>query len=273
MIHHPIAARIVALAIVSLIFSGSVIAQTSTSRFLFESAQVPIARIAATDPEVGVGKPKFEGLVDNIYVIPYITGSYNIHSGKAFPKSASGLGFGGGLEFDFTEDGQKTGAMFDFAYQDMRAFAKDGSAAKRLVDDTLLSTADAEHYFQYLLLEGFLKIQGAKKNGYLLLGASVGYATLMETVSRIPADPSNGLPEKSVAALWDGTEYATKLRVDIRAGLGLILANLGTHKLIMEARVGYPILNAISDYKNIASDGEIGSWKIITLQLNMGVRI
>lgn len=264
--------RSVSAAIVLLLLVSVAQAQLGGSGSSLSPFEADLSRLQA-DAGPGVGKAKVEGLVENVYVIPYITGSYNIHSGKAFPKSASGLGFGGGIEFDLTQDGQKAGAMFDFAFQDMRAFATEGNVVKRQVTDTILTTADAAHYFQYLLLEGFLKLQGEKKGGYFLIGASLGYGLLMETQSSVPADPAHGLPAKSIFALWDETEYGTKLRIDIRAGLGLILANIGTHKLILEARFGYPILNAISNYQNIASGGDIGGWHIITLQANLGLRL
>ncbi|MEO6940132.1 MAG: hypothetical protein ABI444_08360 [Candidatus Kapaibacterium sp.] len=205
-------------------------------------------------------------LVKNVYFMPYVTGSGNFHSGEAFPKSASGLGYGFGLAFDLTEDGQKTGFYFDFAFQDMRAAANDGSCMTQRTTDSLLSSVRAEHYFRYAMVETFVKLQGAKSNGYFLLGASFGYATTALTFSR-------GL-YRDEPVDWKGVDNFNPFRLDIRAGLGVILANIGKHKLILEARVGYPITNAITGYRNICTGNGIdGNWKIITLQANLGLRL
>src|SRR5262249_31622634 len=73
------------------------------------------------------GVPRAPSLFDTITVMPYITGSLNLFSGKAFPLNATGAGFGAGLTFDMTRQGQKVGFMFDFAFQEMRASAAGGS--------------------------------------------------------------------------------------------------------------------------------------------------
>jgi len=210
-------------------------------------------------------KQKVSTLVDSVYFMPYITGSANFHSGEAFPKGATGLGYGFGLAFDLTKDGQRLGAYFDFAFQDMRAAAEEGGCMNQTSTDSLLSTVRAEHYYQYLQFETFLKLQGEHSNGYLLAGLSFGYAVLAETFYR-------GLYRTTVVD-WKGTDYFNPLRVDIRIGLGVVLAHLGTHKLILEARAGYPITNAISNYNNICTGtGIAGGWRIVTLQANLGYR-
>jgi hypothetical protein len=204
-------------------------------------------------------------LVDSVHFMPYLTMSANFHSGEAFPKSATGIGYGFGLAFDLTKDGQKLGAYFDFAYQDMRASAIEGGCMNQLVTDTLLSTVKASHYFQYVSLETFLKIQGEKSNGYLLIGASFGFAVLEETFYQ-------GLYRTSVAD-WKGTDFGNPFRLDLRLGLGIVLAKFGTHKLILEARAGYPVTAAISNYVNVCTGGGVaGNWRIITLQGNLGYR-
>jgi hypothetical protein len=127
--------------------------------------------------------PPVEGLVKNVYFLPYLTGSLNLQSGKVFLRSATGIGYGFGVAFDLTEDGQKTGFYFDFAYQDMRAAAEEGTCMNDRYD-TLLTNARAEHYYQYVVFEPFLKLQGAKANGYFLLGTSIGYNLKALTVAR-----------------------------------------------------------------------------------------
>jgi hypothetical protein len=205
-------------------------------------------------------------LVNTVTIMPYLTGSYNSFFGQAFPASAKGLGFGGGLTFDLTDSGQKTGLMFDFAFQDMRGAAQNGSCVHPNPDSsTLLEAADAYHYFQYVLFEPFLKIQGGKTNGYLILGASVGYAVLTETVSR-------GTYHTEYT-LWSGSPYGNQFRLDIRAGIGTVLSHIGTHQLVLEMRAGYPITSVISNYTNQCSGGDTGGWKIVTLQANLGLRI
>lgn len=204
-------------------------------------------------------------LVDSVHFMPYLTLSANFHSGGAFPKAASGLGGGFGLAFDLTKDGQKLGAYFDFAFQDMRASAVEGGCMNQLATDSFLSTVQATHYFQYVSLETFLKVQGEKSNGYLLLGASFGFAVLEETLYK-------GLYRTSIAD-WRGTDFANAFRLDLRLGLGIVLARFGTHRLILEARAGYPVTTAISNYYNQCNPtGQPESWRIITLQGNLGYR-
>ncbi|MFI5202776.1 MAG: hypothetical protein ACHQNE_10345, partial [Candidatus Kapaibacterium sp.] len=66
---------------------------------------------------------KVHTLVDTMTMMPYLTASLNLFSGKAFLANATGPGVGGGLMFDLTKEGQKTGFMFDFAFQDMYGVA------------------------------------------------------------------------------------------------------------------------------------------------------
>lgn len=208
--------------------------------------------------------PPVEGLVKNVFFMPYITGSMNLHSGRAFSKSATGIGYGFGVAFDLTEDGQKTGFYFDMAFQDMRAGVDNGTCMNDLYD-TLLTNARAEHYYQYVLLETFLKLQGAKSNGYFLLGTSLGYNVTATTLS-------DGV-RRDQYSNWRNLKEHNLFRLDLRAGLGLILANLGTEKLILEARVGYPVTAAISDLRTFCDDtGQAGDWRIVSLQANLGVR-
>jgi hypothetical protein len=106
-----------------------------------------------------------------------------------------------------------------------------------------------------------------------LLGLSFGYAVLAETIN-IPASP---YPQQG--ALWkgvldqNGKSYGNQFRLDLRVGLGAKLAQIGTHQLILEMRAGYPLTNAISNWTDACSTGETGSWRIITLQANLGLRI
>lgn len=208
--------------------------------------------------------PPVTGIVENMFFMPYITGNYNMHSGKAFPKSASGMGFGFGVALDFTKDKQKSGFYFDIAFQDMRAAAEDGIFINDEYD-TLLTSERAEHYYQYVLFEPFLKLQGERANGYFLIGASFGYA--------VEASLLKAGDVRQEFSNWSTQEFHNPLRVDLRAGLGLILANLGTQKLILEARIGYPVTNALSDFLYFFNDeGIAGNWKIISLQANIGLR-
>jgi len=221
----------------------------------------------------GVGTPRMTTLVNTVTIMPYLTGSFNTFSGLAFPATAKGLGFGGGLTFDLTDSGQSAGLLFDFAFQDMRGAAQNGGcyipglSGGNPAQDTLVQPADAYHYWQYILFEPFLKLQGHNKNGYLLLGVSLGYAVLSESIN-IPASPS---PQQGT--LWNGTPYGNQFRLDLRIGLGAKLAQIGTHQLILEMRAGYPVTNAIKSYANLCSGGGTGSWRIITLQANLGLRI
>jgi hypothetical protein len=225
---------------------------------------------SVTSAQQGKGnvQPPAETLFDNVYMMPFVTVSYNIQSGKAFPLSAHGIGYGIGCAFDLTVDGQKAGWYFDFAWQDMRAFAKQGSCFS-LLDDTVISTVDAEHYFQYVMVETFLKLQGAKANGYFLIGGSFGLATYSATRS-IGSTPA-GQPIENYA-FWEGTDFGKSFRFDIRGGLGVILAEISGHKLIFEGRFGYPLTLAIANYHNVCASGSKGDWRIVTLQGNLGLR-
>lgn len=214
------------------------------------------------------------GLVKNLTVMPYLTGSLNIMSGKAFPATATGPGIGGGLTFDWTAPGQSAGLMFDFAFQDMYASAHDGSCINPSLTggtspgdtiELLLESANAYHYFMYLLFEPFLKLQSAKDSrGYFIIGASIGMPVVMETYSQND--------QHSVAALWNNDPYAHRLRVDLRIGLGTKIGHIGKHDLILEARGGYPVTNVLTDYANACSGGDVGNWRIITFQANLGLR-
>jgi hypothetical protein len=204
-------------------------------------------------------------LVNNVTFMPYITGSANFHSGTVFPKSASGIGFGGGFAFDLTDSGQKIGAYFDLAYQDMRAAADQGTYQLEQNSDSTLSLVRAQHYFQYMLLEAFVKLQGQKNNGYLLIGASLGYAVAGETYQVGPY--------RTTLQDWTGTDFFHPIRLDLRLGLGVTLAQFGSHSLVLEARAGYPITSAISGYLPLGSSTFTpGSWTIITVQANLGYR-
>ncbi|GEM_PF-2419932 len=220
----------------------------------------------AQTPEKGV-PPPVTPLFDKVTIMPYVTGSLNLFSGKAFPANATGAGFGGGLSFDLTKEGQKVGLMFDFAFQDMRGFGANGSCIQLNPDpnDSLIEPADAYHYWQYVLFEPFLKFQGGARNGYFMIGASFGLAVISETENK-------GVTYTDYS-FWDHSEYATRFRLDIRAGLGVKLADIGKHQLILEARAGYPITNAISNYASRCTGGELGNWRIITMQANLGLRI
>ena len=209
--------------------------------------------------------PPVRGLVENVFFMPYITGSYNLHSGKAFEKSASGIGYGLGIAFDLTKDGQKSGFYFDIAFQDMRATAEEGVCMNDEFDD-ILTSERAEHYYQYVLFEPFLKLQGERANGYFLLGGSFGYAieSSLRKVGEVKTEFSN----------WGEQEFHNPFRFDLRAGLGLILANIGAQKLILEARVGYPITAALSDLRTFCDDeGLAGNWRVISIQANIGLRM
>lgn len=220
-------------------------------------------------------QPEVASIVKHMTVMPYVTGSLNIMSGKAFPGKATGPGFGAGLTFDMTEDGQSAGLMFDFAFQDMYAVAKDGScinpylagAAPGDTLDLFLETADAYHYFSYLLFEPFLKLQSAKdKRGYFIIGASIGMPVVMESyfVSE----------HYRQQAQWNNSPYGHRLRIDGRVGIGLKLGKIAKHDFVLEARGGYPITPVITDYVNQCSaTGDIGDWRILTLQVNLGVRL
>lgn len=204
-------------------------------------------------------------LVDTMTMMPYVTGSLNLFSGKAFLANATGPGVGGGLLFDLTKEGQKTGFMFDFAFQDMYGSAQNGSTVN-IPGDTILEPANAYHYWQYLLFEPFLKLQTpGKQKGYFMIGASFGFAVLSETVS-IGQNVTQ-------YANWGQSKYASRFRLDLRAGVGEQLGKIGGHALILELRAGYPITNEISNYPNVSTGGDIGNWRIITLQANLGLKL
>jgi hypothetical protein len=204
-------------------------------------------------------------LVDTMTMMPYVTASLNLFSGKAFLANATGPGVGGGLMFDLTKDGQKTGFMFDFAFQDMYGAAQNGNCVN-ISGDTILEPANAYHYWQYLLFEPFLKLQtSAKQKGYFMIGASVGFAVLAETVS-IGQDLTQ-------FARWDQSRFGNRFRLDLRAGVGVQLGKIAKHALILELRGGYPVMNAISNYANACTGGEIGNWRIITFQANLGLKL
>jgi hypothetical protein len=207
------------------------------------------------------------GFVKTLTVMPYATVSFNIQSGQAFPKAAQGLGYGFGLAFDLTEDKQPVGAYFDFAYQDMRAHATNGTCALTSYSDTVSQSLDVTHYFSYALLEGFVKLQNIKSNGYFLIGASLGVATTGLTVRE-------GAVETEKYAEWKTVESYHTLRLDIRAGLGLNLGYISGHQLVFEARFGYPVTNVIGDYHDFCNGSAAhGSWRIVTLQGNIGLRL
>jgi hypothetical protein len=204
---------------------------------------------------------------ENVHVMPYLTGSFNLHSGQAFPKSASGIGGGAGIAFDLTKKGDKVGFMFDLAFQDMRASAVNGSCIR--FTDTTFGSADAEHYFQYALFEGFLKVQGGRENGYILLGASLGYA--MSSFTRVVSPFGS---DRDQYSYWEGTNFGNSFRLDLRGGIGILPGNLFGYPLVLEGRIGYPITSAISDYGNICNlSAGPGDWSIVSLQFNLGVRL
>ena len=206
------------------------------------------------------------GIVKHLTVMPYATISFNIQSGQAFPKNAQGIGYGFGIAFDLTEEKQPIGAYFDFAYQDMRASANDGACKLINPADTITATVPVTHYFSYALFEGFVKLQTKKSNGYFLIGASMGIATTSLTVKEGP-----GLPFYSD---WHGSDFYNAFRFDIRAGLGIKLGYISGHQAVFEARFGYPVTSIITDYHDICNGSTAhGSWRAVTLQGNIGLRL
>lgn len=204
-------------------------------------------------------------LVKKIGVMPYITLSYNLQSGQAFPKSATGVGYGFGIAFDFAPEKQPLGLYVDFAYQDMRASADEGACKLINENDTIAQTVPVTHYFSYALMEAFLKLQSPKTNGYFLIGGSFGFSTTGLSVREGP-----GLPEYSN---WSGLEFYNKFRFDIRGGLGFKLSEISGHPLIFEARFGYPVTVVITKYQDICNGSSAnGSWRDVTLQGNIGLR-
>jgi hypothetical protein len=215
------------------------------------------------------------GIYKKLTVMPYATLSYNLQSGQAFPKNAQGLGYGFGLAVDLTQDTQKLGLYFDLAYQDMRANSSNGSCGRTSYSDTVYQSLNVTHYFSYVAFESFLKIQSSKTNGYLLLGASFGLATTQLTVRE-------GAIAEDKYSDWNGatnpannTTYSNKFRLDIRAGIGIKLGYISGHQVVFEARFGYPVTTAISDYHEfcIASPSTNSTWRIVTLQGNIGLRL
>jgi hypothetical protein len=207
------------------------------------------------------------GIVKSLTIMPYATISYNLQSGQAFPKSAQGIGYGFGLAFDLTEEKQPLGAYFDFAYQDMRASANDGACKLINPTDNVLVTVPVTNYFSYALFEGFLKLQSTKSQGYFLIGASMGIATTSLTVREGP-----GLAEYED---WNSTVYSNKFRFDIRGGIGIKLGYISGHQVVFEARFGYPITTAVSNYNDICNGTQNtnGTWRVVTLQGNIGLRL
>jgi hypothetical protein len=206
-------------------------------------------------------------LVKKIAVMPYATLSYNLQSGQAFPKSASGIGYGVGIAFDLAPDHQPLGLYVDFAYQDMRASSNDGAC--KLIhpeSDTIAVTVPVTHYFSYALMEVFAKLQSQKTNGYLLLGLSMGVSTSSLTDKQGP-----GVDQFTD---WSSTSVYHNFRLDVRGGLGFKLAHIGTHDVIFEARFGYPLTTIITDYHDVCNGSEAhGSWRAVSLQGNIGLRL
>lgn len=224
---------------------------------------------AAVAQEPGGGilspTPHTPALFDTMTVMPYLTASLNLFSGQAFLANATGPGVGGGLLFDLTKDGQPAGFMFDFAFQDMYGVAQNGNCVN-ISGDSVLAPADAYHYWQYLLFEPFLKLQThGKQKGYFMIGGSFGFAVLSETVSI-----GQTLTQ---FAHWDQSPFGSRFRFDLRAGLGVQLAVIHGHALILEARAGYPLTNVISNYTNACTGGTLGNWHIITFQANLGLKL
>lgn len=214
------------------------------------------------------------GIVKKLTVMPYATISYNLQSGQAFPKSAQGIGYGFGIAFDFTEDRQPLGAYFDFAYQDMRASAKDGGCGQINANDPVFASVPVTNYFSYALFEGFLKLQSEKTNGYFLIGASIGLVTTSLT-ARDSVIPSQQYSDwNSAVDPTTGKTIGNKFRVDIRAGIGLKLGYISGHQLVVEARFGYPVTNVIDQYTDQCNgSGTGGSWRVVTMQINAGLRL
>jgi hypothetical protein len=229
------------------------------------------AKDTTTDKNVPSLKQRRQdlGIVKAMAVMPYATVSYNLQSGQAFPKSANGVGYGFGVAFDFAPDKQPIGFYLDFAYQDMRASSKDGAC--KIEDpanpkDTVAITVPVTHYFSYALVEAFLKLQSAKSNGYFLIGFSAGISTTALTDLQGP-----GVDQFED---WNTVGTYNKVRFDIRGGLGLKLATIDTHDLMLEARFGYPLTNILSDYSDICNgNGARGSWRAVSLQANLGLRL
>ncbi len=234
------------------------------NRFAFAAVLLLTGGNVWAQSGTGVAPDRVPTLADSVTVMPFITASMNLFSGKAFLANATGPGFGAGLTFDLTKQGQKTGFMFDFAFQDMYGFAANGNFVRNPADSILVS-ADAYHYWYYLVFEPFLKLQtSGKQKGYFIIGASMGFAVLSETVSI-----GQGLTQFTY---WDQTPFGNRFRFDLRAGLGVELGKIAGHELVLEARAGYPLTNEISNFSNIYGGNGPGNWKIITIQGNLGLR-
>ena len=217
------------------------------------------------------------GVVKKVTVMPYATISYNLQSGEAFPKSAGGIGYGFGISFDLTQDKQPLGFYFDFAYQDMRAHAQDGGIGRIAGHGDTAFSLPVTHYFAYVLLEAFLKLQSEKSNGYFLIGLSAGLAT--SSLTDREGGVSDGGPYSEFSD-WNSTYVGSrlvgnKLRLDLRAGLGIKLGYISGHQLVLEARFGYPLTTAVSDWNDVSNSsvGSGGSWRVVTLQGNIGLRL
>jgi hypothetical protein len=228
---------------------------------------------AQTDTSGGrkVLRQPVNAVANKVTVYPYATVSLNYHSGQAFPKSATGVGYGFGLAFDLTEDKQPFGLYFDIAYQDMRAHSNDGGCMDVDITDTntIAHTVKAEHYFSYALFETFLKLQGEKTKGYFLIGLSTGLVTSALTVRRSP----DKTLAPDVFSEWKSTPFINKLRLDLRAGIGVQLGHIAGYPFIFEARFGYPIIAALSEYDDFCNANEArGPWRILSLQGNVGLR-
>ena len=231
------------------------------------------ALFAQTDTTGGrkVLRQPVKAVANKVTVYPYATISLNYHSGQAFPKSATGIGYGFGLAFDLTEDKQPIGFYFDIAYQDMRAHANDGGCMDIDLTDTntIAHTVEAEHYFSYALFEAFMKLQSEKAKGYFLIGLSTGLVTSALTVRRSP----NPQLARDVYSEWKSTDFHNKLRLDLRAGIGIQLGHIAGYPFVFEARFGYPIIPALTEYDDFCNANEArGPWRILSLQGNVGLR-
>lgn len=228
---------------------------------------------AQTDTSGGrkVLRQPVETVVNKLTVYPYATISLNYHSGQAFPKSATGIGYGLGLAFDLTEDKQPIGFYFDIAYQDMRAAAADGGCMDIDLTDTedISRTVETEHFFSYALFEAFLKLQSERAKGYFLIGVSTGIVTSALTVRRSP--DTRLAPD--LYSEWKSSDFHNKLRLDLRAGIGVQLGYIAGYPLVFEARFGYPIIAALTEYDDYCNANEArGPWRILSLQGNLGMR-
>lgn len=240
------------------IFIVFVIAFVSSNGF----SQTPTS---SGDTTVIRKRPLPEGIVKTVTIMPYATISANFQSGQAFPKSAQGIGYGFGIAFDMTEEKQPLGFYFNLAYQDMRASAADGACKPITPDDSVSITVPVDHYFSYALIETFLKLQSQKANGYFLLGLSSGVAIDQLTVKR-----GEG---KEVFSDWSAVSFANSFRLDLRAGIGIKLFKINDNHVVFEARFGYPITAAITDYNDYCNGNNAnGPWRVLSLQGNIGVR-